>query len=752
MRFIILALFTLVPFLFNLTACAATVPPQTLQSASKTSQASAELADARLQAIVARDWQNRMRNNPRAPSGKGPLWPDVSKAHEHKVAARKRATLKALHEIDPARLSPSNQLTWRLLEYQLQDAIAGAAYDAAAQGLITQLWGPQLMSTRIKQMNFSSLEDYQHWLKRLQAFDDYMDRFIERLQQAVNHGITQPEAVMQRVPGEIAANLVDDPTASAFYAPFEHMPDTIPAAKQTELRAAAKKAVAQGVLPAYRRLLDFFNNIYLPNARDKIGVSSLPGGREYYRYLVRHYTTTDMTPEQVHELGLKLVAQIHARMKNVFDEIGFQGSYQDFLHYLRTDPKFYYTDPDRLLEAYRAATKRVDPNLTKVLGTWLLPRVPYGVRPIPAALAPNTYPAYSVPPSRDGRVAGYVGVNLYKPETRPKYAIQVLMCHEGRPGHQLQIPVANQLKNLPKFRRFAYYNAFGEGWALYAETLCDTLGLYDNPYEEFGYLNYQMWRAVRLVVDTGIHYHGWSRERAVSYMQENTALANQNIQTEVDRYIIWPGQALSYMIGERTILSLRKEAKAKLGDQYSLRAFDNVVIGQGSLPMAVLKDVVHRWIERTLSGMPADQLPYAGEPRSLGGTMNSPSTGDNCSNETVMQSANGDANSRRRSAFAVDGAVLSNPTTLQVSYSAGYEPCVGKLGRVEVEQTSSTVTITLHRIRPPESEQPQMCPHYRVLKWVEVRLAKPLGDRKIIDGSSGREVAPGKGGPSAFEP
>jgi uncharacterized protein (DUF885 family) len=297
-------------------------------------------------------------------------------------------------------------------------------------------------------------------------------------------------------------------------------------------------------------------------------------------------------------------------MQDLFKQIGFKGSYKDFLQYLRTNPKFYYTKPDRLLEAYRAASKRIDPKLVKVLGVWMLPRQPWGVEVIPASLAPNTYPAYANVP--------YVSVNLYKPETRPKYSIQVLMCHEGRPGHNLQIPVAKQLKDLPAFRRNAYYNAFGEGWALYAETLCDQpMDLYTNPYAKFGYLNYQMWRAVRLVVDTGIHQYGWSREKAVKYMQDNTALADQNIATEVDRYIVWPGQALSYMIGEQTILSLRAKAKKKLGDKYTLKDFDDVVLGQGSLPMAVLKEVVERWIHNTRSGESADQLPYACKPRTL---------------------------------------------------------------------------------------------------------------------------------------
>lgn len=572
-----------------------------------------------LHALFGNAWQQAGHGKPPAKTTDYKLlWGDPSAAHDRKQTAQDKANLATLEKIDKSQLDPTDQLSYRLFEYQLKDSIAGAAYPDQAQGLITQLWGPQLEGDQIRDSHFDKADGYENLIRKLDVVGPYLAAFTKRMKQAMAQGITQPRVVMERVPDEIAANIAKDPTQSPFYAPFKAMPDSIPTAEQAKLRKQTQAAITTVVNPAYEKFLAFFKNDYLPHARPDVGVSSLPNGTDYYAYLVRHYTTTDMTPAQVHALGLKLVAQIHGQMQDVFKQIGFKGSYKDFLHHLRTDPKFYYTNPDDLLEAYRAATKRVDPHMVDILGTWLLPRVPYGVHPIPAALAPNTYPAYSEPPARDGSVAGYVGVNLYKPETRPKYSIQVLMCHEGRPGHQLQIPVANELDSLPKFRRFAYYNAFGEGWALYAETLCDQpMKLYTDPYSKFGYLNYQMWRAVRLVVDTGIHNDGWTREKAVKYMQDNTALADQNIATEVDRYIVWPGQALSYMIGEQTILSLRDHAKQELGDKYSVRDFDNVVLGQGSLPMAILKEVVDRWIANTLAGKPADQLPYACKPRSV---------------------------------------------------------------------------------------------------------------------------------------
>ncbi|HEY9111513.1 MAG TPA: DUF885 domain-containing protein [Rhodanobacteraceae bacterium] len=592
-------------------AIAATPPPST---------ATANTPAAQLHALFDTAWKEGHPKPSADTTDYKRLWGDPSIAHEKKQLAQAQTNLAALEKIDRSGLDPTDRLSWRLFQYQLDDAIAGAAYPQEAQGLVTQLWGPQLSSDEFRGAHYDDAKGYEILIHKLDALGPYLAAFTTRLKQAMAQGIVQPRVVMERVPDEIKANIAGDPTQSPFYEPFKNLPDTIPAAQQAKLQRQARDAITKVVNPAYEKFLKFFQDDYLPRARAKIGVSNLPGGKDYYAYLVRHYTTTDMTPKQVHEMGLKLVKQIHAQMEGLFKQIGFKGSYKDFLNYLRTDPKFYYTNPDDLLEAYEAATKRVDPHMVDILGTWLLPRVPYGVHPIPAALAPNTYPAYSEPPARDGSRAGYVGVNLYKPETRPKYAIQVLMCHEGRPGHQLQMPVAMELDNLPNFRRFAYYNAFGEGWALYAETLCDKpMNLYTDPYSKFGYLNYQMWRAVRLVVDTGIHEYGWTRDEAVKYMQDNTALADQNIATEVDRYIVWPGQALSYMIGEQVILQLRGEAQRKLGDKYNVRDFDNVVLGQGSLPMAILKEVVHKWIDNTLAGKPVDQLPFACEPRSVAG-------------------------------------------------------------------------------------------------------------------------------------
>ncbi|HET6725730.1 MAG TPA: DUF885 domain-containing protein [Gammaproteobacteria bacterium] len=554
-----------------------------------------------LHALFHNQWQRYLREHPIAASLDGfhaydDQWPEVALQDIAREHHEDEQALAALRDIDRGMLPIDEQLNYDLFDYKLKDSLAGYKFHGYLLAL-NQLGGIQTTATLTRQLRFNTAKDYDNWVTRLQTFAPYMDQTIGLLRQGIKEGITEPGVVMKRVPHQIAAQIVDDPASSPFYRPFRHMPDTIPAAQQAQLRAAAKKAIATVVIPAFKKFQAFFNDTYLPACRDTIAADRLPNGEARYAYLVRHYTTTNMTPKQIHQLGLHKVAAIHAAMEKIFKQVGFKGSYKTFLHHLRTDPRFYYKDAQKLLEAYRAAAKRVDPHLVEFFPVKLLPHVPYGVRPIPMSLAPDTYPAYSVPPAGDGSVAGYMAVNLYKPESRPKYDIQVLTCHEARPGHQLQMPIAMELHGLPNFRRFSYFNAFGEGWALYSETLCDEMGLYDNPYARFGYLDYQMWRAVRLVVDTGMHDFGWSRDRAIQYFKDNTALSVENITNEVDRYIAWPGQALSYMIGEMTIQDLRAKAEKALGEHFDVRAFHAVVLGHGSLPMSVLRQVVDRRIE-----------------------------------------------------------------------------------------------------------------------------------------------------------
>ncbi len=552
-----------------------------------------------LHQLFEREWDRAQREDPLGASDRGDRryndrWPDASAAALAAEHAADQQALAQLAQIDRAALPAPEQVNYDLFKWKYQDKLESYGFHEY-QFPLNQLDGIQTSGDIAQSLRFETLKDYQDWLARLRSFGPFMDQTLALLQLGVHEGRVLPKVVAERIPQQIAANIVEDPAKSAFYAPFLKIPPSIDAQTAAQLQADAKAAIAAEVVPAFRRMQAYFGQTYLPHARTRLAASSLPDGKAYYAYLVRHFTTTGMSVEEVHQLGLRKMDEIRQQMLAVMHEAGFEGSLADFLHYLRTDPKFYYSNPDDLLEAYKAQAKTIDPLLVNEFGK--LPRIPWGVRVIPADQAPNTYPAYSYPPAADGSRAAYMYVNLYKPETRPKYEIPVLTCHEGRPGHALQMSLATELTDLPNFRRFEYFNAYGEGWALYTEVLCGEMGLYDDPYKKFGALSYQMWRAVRLVVDSGIHAYGMSREDAVKLFRENTALTDQNIGTEVDRYIAWPGQALSYMTGEIKIQQLRQRAEQRLGDRFNIKEFHDVVLQGGTLPLSVLETVVDAWIE-----------------------------------------------------------------------------------------------------------------------------------------------------------
>lgn len=565
-----------------------------------------------LHKLFDREWDRSMREDPVSASDLGDyryndLWPDTSIAAISASHAADQQALKDLAAINRDTLSPEDKVSYDLFKWKYQDALDSYSFHEYEFPL-NQLGGIQTVGDIATQsLRFTTLKDYQDWLKRLQTFGPYMDETIALMQQGVDEGRVLPQVVAARIPQQITDNIVTDPTKSSFYAPFLKLPANVQIDPKTwaALQADAQTAISNVELPAYQRLQTFFNGTYLPHARTALAVTTLPDGKAYYAYLVRHFTTTDMTPEQVHELGLQKVAEIHKQMLDVIAQTHFKGSFADFLHYLRTNPRFYYKNPADLLEAYKAEAKTIDPLLVKEFGH--LPRIPWGISVIPADQAPNTYPAYSMQPAADGSRAAFMAVNLYKPETRPKYEIPVLTCHEGRPGHALQLSLAMEMTDLPKFRRFGYFNVYGEGWALYTEALCGEMGVYTDPYtgrpdpyKEFGMLSYQMWRAVRLVVDTGIHDYGMTREQAVQMFKDNTALTDQNIGTEVDRYIAWPGQALSYMIGEIEIQRLRKVAEDKLGPKFDIRGFHDVILENGTVPLVALDTIVDDWINLQL--------------------------------------------------------------------------------------------------------------------------------------------------------
>jgi uncharacterized protein (DUF885 family) len=406
-------------------------------------------------------------------------------------------------------------------------------------------------------------------------------------------GWVPPKAVMQRVPAQIAAQRVAA-EQSSFYAPFLKMDARVPAAEQARLRAEGRAAVEEVVLPALARFEAFFNQAYLPAAPASVATGDLPDGRAYYDYLARLFTTTGLSADAIHAIGLEEVARIRGEMEKIREEVGFEGDLAAFFTHLRTDPKFFHTDPQALLADYRALSRRIDPELVKVIG--LLPRTPYGIIPIPDAIAPDVTTAYYQQPSADGLRAGYYYVNLYKPQSRPRWEMVPLSLHEAAPGHHLQISLSQEMPDQPMFRRQGGYTAFIEGWGLYAERLGYDMGLYDDPYDRMGQQAYEMWRAVRLVVDTGLHSKGWTRQQAIDYFKANAPKSELDITNEIDRYISTPGQALAYKIGQMKISELRARAEARLGERFDLRSFHDAVLGDGALPLSVFEARMDAWL------------------------------------------------------------------------------------------------------------------------------------------------------------
>ena len=557
----------------------------------------ADGAEATLHRLFEAEWERSMRENPLLATYLGDRryddrWPDLAPIALARSQAADRAVLDALGGIRSDSLSASDRLNQTLFRRLYQGKL-----DEHSWGLqylpITQRDGVQSAHEMAELMPFATIDDYENWIVRLNGFGPYLDQTIDLMREGMRRGLVQPRIVMERVPAQIARQVVEDPAASPFFGPFAKLPESIPATERQRLRTEALRAIEREVVPAFRRLQVFFDEEYLPASRDTVGIWDTPGGPEWYQQRIRWFTTTELTADEIHAIGLREVARIRADMQRVIDQVGFKGSFEEFLHFLRTDPQFRYTDPQQLLQAYQVMAKRIDPLLPAYFGR--LPRMPYGVRPIPAESAPDTTTAYYQGPALDGRRAGYYYVNLYKPEERPTYEIPVLSIHEAVPGHHLQIALAQELGDQPKFRRSLEATAFIEGWALYSESLGEEMGLYEDPYDKFGQLTYEMWRAVRLVVDTGLHHKRWTREQAIEFFKANAAKSEHDIVNEIDRYISWPGQALAYKIGELRIKELRARATARLGPKFDLREFHDVVLGSGAVPLDVLEANVTEW-------------------------------------------------------------------------------------------------------------------------------------------------------------
>ena len=553
--------------------------------------------------LLADFWESRMVNFPTFASSLGDRrfndqWTDQSINAIDDRQAERREFLRRLYAIDSKALSEDNQLNYELFRRNLQSDVDSHQFKGYLIPF-SHRGGVQTLNQTASRLRFTTVQDYEDWLLRMSKVDAVVEQTIARAERGRKEGLIAPAILMQRIPAQIATQLVEAGIESPFYEEFEEMPDTISAADQERLRAIAIATIEKVVVPAYRSLSRYFEQTYLPASRDSVGLSNLPHGDRWYELLTRNYTTTQMTPDDIHQLGLDEVRRIRDEMQLIIDEVEFDGDFQAFLNFLRTDPQFYYDNADDLYNAYLATSKRIDPELVKLFGH--LPRMPYGVKPIPAATAPDTTTAYYSRPAADGSRAGTYWVNLYMPEVRPKYEIEVLSVHEAMPGHHLQLALQQELGDMPEFRRFLGFTAFVEGWGLYSESLGHDLGLYKDPYSHFGALTYEMWRAVRLVVDTGLHYKGWTRQQAIDFFKDNAAKTEHDIVNEIDRYIGNPGQALAYKIGQLKILAIRASAEAQLGDDFDIRAFHDHLLGAGALPLDLLQQRMDTWIAAQLS-------------------------------------------------------------------------------------------------------------------------------------------------------
>ena len=508
-----------------------------------------------------------------------------------------KENLKNLNSFNFEQLDSDNKLNYQLKEISLKNSIEASNYPSYYMSL-NQRGGVQSYYETGDRLVYESRQDYEDWLIRLSKYVDNITNTKNNLKEGLEKGYTQPQLVTKQVISQIDnilnSNIENNPYLKIFLKADNSF---FKKGEKEDLINRAKELIKINIIPAYIDLNNFLKTVYLPNSRQSIGLSAVPDGALWYEYAARYHTTTNLTPDEIHNIGLKEVKRIRNEMEQIIKDLEWDGDFKSFLSYLRTSPRFYYDNPDDLLNAYLIMAKSIDPLLPKIFKVF--PRSPYGVIPIPAESAPFTTTAYYNSPAK-GR-PGYFYANLYKPESRPKYEIPVLTVHEAVPGHHFQISIAQELENVPTFRKYQSFTAFVEGWGLYSEELGEFMNLYDDPYDKFGQLTYDMWRAIRLVVDTGIHYKNWSRQDAIDLFLENTAKSKLDIENEVDRYIAWPGQALAYKIGQLKILELRNKAEKKLGDKYDIKDFHNEVLRRGSLPLDILEFYINEWIDESLS-------------------------------------------------------------------------------------------------------------------------------------------------------
>ena len=501
-----------------------------------------------------------------------------------------------LKTFDFNKLNSDNKLNYKLLDLNLDNSLEASNYPSYYMSL-NQRGGVQSYYETGDRLVYSSRSDYEDWLIRLSKYSDNINNTTNNLKEGLSKGYTQPKLITKQVITQIDNLLNSDLDSHPYLKVFLSANDKyFINDEKKQIIDNAKELITNKIIPAYQELNAYLKNEYLPKSRDSIGLDGVPNGKEWYEYVARYHTTTNLTPDEIHNIGLNEVKRIRSEMEQIIKDLEWEGDFKSFLNYLRTSPRFYYDNGEDLLNAYLIMAKKIDPLLPKIFKVF--PRAPYGVIPIPEESAPFTTTAYYNAPAK-GR-PGYFYANLYKPESRPKYEIPVLTVHEAVPGHHFQISLAQELENVPTFRKYLSFTAFVEGWGLYSEELGEFMGIYDDPYDKFGQLTYDMWRAIRLVVDTGMHYKGWSRDDAINLFIENTAKSKLDIENEVDRYIAWPGQALAYKIGQLKILELRQKAERELGDKYDIKDFHHEILKRGSVPLDILEGYINDWISETL--------------------------------------------------------------------------------------------------------------------------------------------------------
>jgi uncharacterized protein (DUF885 family) len=554
----------------------------------------------RLHALFDVVWRHLMDDRPDAATFLG--WseghdrlPDMSLAAILRRRAEAVAPLAALATIDADQLGEADRLSHDVFAYQQRNEAAAAAFPGDLLA-VTQLEGPQTeLPLLLGAMPSATTRHHDDLLARLRAVPALLDQTIELLEEGRRTGVTPPRITLRDVPAQVQAFLVDDLAANPLLAPFAALPASVPASEADELRREAEAVLAADVVPAFARLHAKLVEHYLPDARETTALADLPDGREWYDERVRYFTTTELSAREVHEMGVAEVARIGAEMDRVQTETDYTGPAEGFAEHLRSDPRFFFESPDALLRAYRDIAKRIDPEAVCLFRR--LPRLPFGIVPVPAEMAPSAPAAFYLEGSLEMSRPGRFFANTYDLAARPSWNMESLCLHEAVPGHHFQITLAQELKDLPEFRRRGLFTAYVEGWGLYCESLGPELGLYQDPYQRFGALDAEMLRAIRLVVDTGLHALAWSRDRAIAYFAEHSVTPQHDIVVEVDRYLVLPGQALAYKVGERRLAELRARASARLGDRFDVRAFHDELLHHGALPLDVLSTLMERWIE-----------------------------------------------------------------------------------------------------------------------------------------------------------